>query len=101
MKLQTPSRPACSLASPRPSLVRADTNLCVRMFACPTDRVSSFSKPHAKASSRTTIRVGLQCSVTATIGGNFYDARSPLPYGAPLNEADDVVLVRPRERVPI
>ena len=39
-------------------------------------------------------------SVTATIGGNPYDARSPLPYGAPLNEADDVVLVRPREEVP-
>lgn len=39
-------------------------------------------------------------SVTATTGGNPYDARSPLPYGAPLSEAEDVVLVRPRENIP-
>ena len=39
-------------------------------------------------------------SVTATPGGNPYDALSPLPYGAPLHEAEALVIVRPQERVP-
>jgi len=39
-------------------------------------------------------------SFTASGGANEYVTSSPLPYGAPIEAADELVVVRPREAVP-
>jgi hypothetical protein len=39
-------------------------------------------------------------SYTNDRGGNTYDVHSPLPFGAPLDAANELVIVRPREAVP-
>jgi len=39
-------------------------------------------------------------SFTATEGSNEFDTSSPLPYGAPIQAAGELVIVRPREAVP-
>lgn len=39
-------------------------------------------------------------SYTNDRGGNQYDVLSPLPFGAPLDAANELVIVRPREAVP-